>query len=74
MRLAEYLRIHHMTAKQFAVWLTSVHGLKVGLSRVYTWLNGTVPRPAMIQRIFEITDGEIGPEDWFTCIKRGAKR
>jgi predicted transcriptional regulator len=66
MCLERYLQLHHMTPKQFAVWVN------VGLSRVYSWLHGTVPRPAMVQKIFELTNGEIDGADWFRC--GGGKR
>lgn len=42
-------------------------GQKVGAakSQVWKWENGSIPRPAQMQRILDATDGAISPSDWY---------
>lgn len=44
--------------------------MKVGASKgtVWKWENGTIPRPAQMQKIVEVTDGKVGPSDWYAGV------
>ena len=35
-------------------------------SQVWKWENGTIPRPAQMQRIIEATGGKISPQAWYS--------
>jgi hypothetical protein len=59
MRLRPYLDATGMTPTDFAVWL------RVKPTRVWSWLRGGRPSPGMIEEIYRLTRGEIGPQDWF---------
>jgi hypothetical protein len=68
MRLRAYLDTRGMKPTHFAVWL------RVKPTRVWSWLRGTTPNKEMIEEIYRLTQGEIGPEDWFPICNGKLKR
>lgn len=61
MKLYEWIRAHNMTYESFA----ELVGAKDN-SVVHKWcMAGAVPRRSMMQRIFEITGGQVTPNDFF---------
>lgn len=59
--LARYLKENKKTQR----WLAAAVGVRN--ATVSSWMrDGTVPRPAHIQRIAEVTDGAVPVTAWFT--------
>jgi hypothetical protein len=57
--LTLYREDHGMTLKAFGQLVAA------DKSQVWKWENGSIPRPAQMQRIYEVTKGEINPSDWY---------
>lgn len=68
MKLKEYLQKHDLSCKKFAFLV----GLseKSGNMAVWRWITDNekyqqIPRPAMIKKITEITNGDVTPNDFY---------
>lgn len=68
MTLKEYLKSNHLTPDEFAKI--------IGLSRggVLKWMTGErFPRPVVLQKIYEVTNGEVTPNDFWAQQVRSGK-
>jgi transcriptional regulator with XRE-family HTH domain len=60
MRLSSYLTRSSLSQADFA------RAIGVGEAAVSKWARGlAMPRPRQMQRIAEVTGGEVGPADWY---------
>lgn len=70
MKLAEFMRINSLSPEALAARLGDVSA-----SGVRKWANEErIPRKDQIERIIEITDGRVMPNDFFSIPDRFASR
>jgi transcriptional regulator with XRE-family HTH domain len=68
MKFTEYMRWRDLDDSQMAAQIGC------SASAVVKWRRGErVPRPQQIIRIREVTDGRVGPEDWFPSKEAAAQ-
>ena len=68
MTLKDYMKEHNLKPDEFA----SLAGFSVG--GVLKWMSGErFPRPGALKKIFEVTDGTVTPNDFWSQQIRGDK-
>jgi transcriptional regulator with XRE-family HTH domain len=67
MKLSDFLSESNKSAADFA------REIGVTVNAVNFWCNGErTPRPAQMQKIFEVTSGVVAPNDFYTTEETGA--
>jgi ribosomal protein S2 len=67
MNIVEYLKKNKMRVVEFA------SKMKVTTFSVYRWLDGKMPRESQIEKIKELSDGQITETDWGNHVPRREK-
>jgi predicted transcriptional regulator len=62
MKIAEYLKNNNISVNQFA------ESVGVDRQNVYKWIKGTVPRKSVIQKIVEVTNGNVNIGDFYAAV------
>jgi hypothetical protein len=66
MKLENYLEEHEISTDRFAEMINVSNRMTV-----HRYLKGQrIPRPAIMNRILSATNGNVGPQDFFTSLKK----